>query len=738
MNRVTSAIHQRILAPLLLLIALSHSAIAAPPEAGTGAGGPFALSAGAHTINTTTGLIDGVLSPGFDGTAFNFTTIQIPVGATLVASGTQPLVLLANGSVDIGGVIIASGEDAPDVAANNAPGGRGGFGGPGGFNGGAGGGLAPGTGTFNGENGFGPGGGGGAFFGTTINAEGAGGGGAGHVNAGTPGETPPAGGLTFATSTGGSAGAAYASLPPFIGGSGGGGGSADDDIEPAGLPFGPGDDGAAGGGGGGGAIKIISASTLVVSGAIDASGGAGGEGFFGGSSGGGGGSGGTIDLVGAVLPSVTGTLNVNGGIGGFGNAPIGTYPGDGDGGAGSIGRTSVSLLPASGPLPVDDVITSTVGDAVAYPLANDGNPNVTIAAVSNALVTIDGDRRLIIPEGVTGTFTYTNSVGQTANITVVTATPLSNPNLFSGLLTNSGGEFVGLAKVAITATGYVSFQARVGNGYGTGRFPIPVGQTTGTGNSRLGPLTITLNTDGTLGVSLSASGGPFTGTLRPVQATSTAARYHVALASIHAAIPGGGHAVITIRPKGLAGISGRLPDGRPFIASSVISDNGSIAFFALQSKGVRPAGSIFGNLTTANLATTDITGEIAWTKPAQAVGAQGMHLTGVNTVLTANGCLYNGIIPINGPGTFTVSGGNFVAPESNSSPVSSGRPQILSGSVTFWGTNKPQYGTFRASVRQPGFSRVTNASGIYLPKSNTAWGYFSGSAIGGRITLTVP
>ena len=31
-----------------------------------------------------------------------------------------------------------------------------------------------------------------------------------------------------------------------------------------------------------------------------------------------------------------------------------------------------------------------------------------------------------------------------------------------------------------------------------------------------------------------------------------------------------------------------------------------------------------------------------------------------------------------------------------------------------------------------------NGAGIYLPKSNSAWGYFPGTTLGGRIELTQP
>ena len=50
----------------------------------------------------------------------------------------------------------------------------------------------------------------------------------------------------------------------------------------------------------------------------------------------------------------------------------------------------------------------------------------------------------------------------------------------------------------------------------------------------------------------------------------------------------------------------------------------------------------------------------------------------------------------------------------------------------------PLTGTFRAKIKDPARSLPVNASGIYLPKTNTAWGYFPGTTVGGSITLTQP
>jgi hypothetical protein len=319
-----------LLVPLLLAGSLGGQTCS------TGVGGPFAPGA-ATTIDTDTGDITppGGVSPAFDGVAFNFTTIDIPAGVTVTATGSQPLILLATTDATIAGTIDASGSkgggDLAASACNDPVGGAGGLPGAGGHAGGAGGGSAPGTGTVDGDPGLGPGaGGGGVSLGTGYNY--AGGGGAGHATAGQPG-------TTYGSGTPGAAGAAVASLPPLLGGSGGGGGSMSDDAAPLGPPFDPGDEGGAGGGGGGGAVQILTGNTLTVTGTIDCSGGDGGDCTCNGGSGGGG-AGGCIELLAAVTPTTGGaTLDVTGGIPGDVGGSVSAL-----GGAGSDGRTNIAVF----------------------------------------------------------------------------------------------------------------------------------------------------------------------------------------------------------------------------------------------------------------------------------------------------------------------------------------------------------------------------------------------------------
>ncbi len=264
---------------------------------------PIDLGPGQHTINTDTGKIDNILWPGFDGKVFFVADFAIQANATLVASGSQPLIIESSGKVLIAGTLDASGGDAiPHSGGCSATPTPPGVGGPGGFDGGVAGGPLPGSGTEDGGHGQGPGGAqGGIISGDAQNY--ANGGFAGHVKSGASGSATPGG-------TPGQGGKSYNSLPPLIGGSGGGGSSVEKD-DPAGK-LGAGDDVGGGGGGGGGAVQIVAKITLVVTGMIDASGGEGTKGQCSGY--GGGGSGGAIELTSpGGGPDVQGTLNVLGG-----------------------------------------------------------------------------------------------------------------------------------------------------------------------------------------------------------------------------------------------------------------------------------------------------------------------------------------------------------------------------------------------------------------------------------------
>jgi hypothetical protein len=389
-------------------------------------------------------------------------------------------------------------------------------------------------------------------------------------------------------------------------------------------------------------------------------------------------------------------------------------------------RSFVITVPdRTGPPAVDDALAVTATrSGVVYPLANDGNPAASIVSVSNANVEIDG-RALVVPAGFTGTFTYTTSDGHTATVTVASASAVEAKR-FSGLLFDATGKIKGRATMRRSAIGTKALTVYTTAGKGVLVF---TGEST-TGPTAVGAVQATIANGDQITVTV---GGTLSGSLRPAMTSGVEERHHVQLGAIDAAIPGAGYGRVELTRFGYAKINVKMPDGRSYVASSELNEDGSVSFFGKQ--GGTASGWIGGELVLANLAKTDVTGELEWSKPAQ---ASGLHRAGVNTVVAVNGCKTAGVVGIpDGPAVLTLSGGNFATPVTITTPVTNGMlPQVLPN-LTSW--KRPPGGglTFRFGISQPGLPR-TVGEGVFLPKSQTAVGFFYGTNVGGKIELKKP
>jgi len=266
---------------------------------------------------------------------------------------------------------------------------------------------------------------------------------------------------------------------------------------------------------------------------------------------------------------------------------------------------------------------------------------------------------------------------------------------------------------------------------GTATVATPMGTTPG-----YGAMTITEDSvTGRLNISLARTeAAPLTASLRRSALAGPAQRVNVALASIDSVtIPGGGVMRITQYISGRAVYSMTLPDGKTVSGKTDLADNGTLPIYASVSR-TNPYAYIAGELNLANLARTDITGEFAWSKPAQALA--GPHQGGLETVLTANGSIFlpTDVLPT-GAVTLKLIGGNQAADRTISTTANAGVPVPTTPGVSFW-LVKPN-GGFTTKVQRTPLIKV-GGSGVYLPKSNSAWGYFPGTTLGGRIELTQP
>ena len=428
-------------------------------------------------------------------------------------------------------------------------------------------------------------------------------------------------------------------------------------------------------------------------------------------------------VVGLATNSDAGTLAIDS----VNNHFIFHFPGENRIRVGSTLEPVTALSTAD--IAVADAVTIAAGDSNVYPLANDIGTALTIVSVSDPNVTVNA-RKLIIPAGYTGSFTYTASDGislGTANVVVTPGTPIVGARRYSGLL-HEGGAIQGRATMTRSASGINILRVRSDSITSIAVFKG--NQFTGL-NTQFGPLNISFGADDRVTVAAETF---VLGHLRPSVQTAAAATNHVALGAVDAAIPGAGVGRVKTTALGMARLSLKMPDGKAFSASAEVSDNGSINFCGPQS-ATAPKGWIAGELVLANLAKTDLTGELQWTKPAQ---LSGLHPAGVNTVLTATGCVNTGTFGIpDGPALATFSGGNFPAPVAVNTTVQNGKVTAALPILTSWTTQSAAQ-AFLARLRQPGLALPSTSTGLYFPKSRTAIGFFPGTALGGKLELTVP
>ena len=403
--------------------------------------------------------------------------------------------------------------------------------------------------------------------------------------------------------------------------------------------------------------------------------------------------------------------------------------------ASNIGSASFTVTVQPSLVGVDDAVQAVAGVTLVYPLANDrsafGNL-ISIISTNEPTVVIKG-RALEIPAGYLGTFTYTITDGVEvggANVTVTAATPIASPLKWQGLLYNSAGEISGRVTASKATTKIV---ATIQLGAGSGAAIFPVGGVSGLAVP-LGTVTAAVNADKHLIFTLVSGGNTYTGDLRPGKNTTTARKHNIALASITpATIPGGGWARATTSGAARVSFGGKLPDGRILFGNAMVRDNGSFVLYRTVI-GTNPRGFIGGEFILANLASTDVTGELKWVLPPQ---ARGTHAAGLTTTLTANGCVFNSLLGLpSGSATMHLTGGGLAAPFDIAASLAVGAP-AKNPAIPFWVTY-PVKGVFLGSLKTPVAPLGARCSGIYLQKTNTAWGYVAGPIVGGRIEISLP
>ncbi len=411
------------------------------------------------------------------------------------------------------------------------------------------------------------------------------------------------------------------------------------------------------------------------------------------------------------------------------------------------------------PFLLPDVVTISNSTASLSPLANDIDADgdlLSVVSVSDPAVIIRG-RDLIFPPGFSSDFTYEATDGivtMTANVDVQNVPAIEDPRRFSGLLYNSSEAVAGWIRMVVNPKGSTTLQITDGPRRGSGVFTL--NEIGGTVQTTLGALTFARNLDNTINVSLVGGEGTLVGVLRPGPMVTTAERHHIALTNVGnlgsvppgwpraippapspvvtEPLPGGGYIIVRIRRAATATVSGKLCDGTPFTAGATLNDINVIAFYAVTTVKVVPRGYVGGELLKADLERTDMTGELVYFKPPQP-GSRYAHRDGINTVLQANGSIFLAA-NVAGSAYLVMAGGNLAADEESLANVFFGKVFAQESSLVDW-VPRLGFGTFTAKIRVPFARKAIGGMGVYLPKTQRAWGYFNGSSVGGRIDLSV-
>ncbi len=402
-------------------------------------------------------------------------------------------------------------------------------------------------------------------------------------------------------------------------------------------------------------------------------------------------------------------------------------------------------LTGEGFLPqTDDIVVTTRGPTRFNPLGNDiasSGMRLVITDVSAEEVTTDGSA-LFIPEGFTGIFTYITDDGvdvRQGSVTVTAGTPAVAPRTYNGVLTDAMGNLFGWATVTLVKNrGTVKAITLFGQASGALNFPADE-NTIAVTTRVLDDIEVSRSPDvdeGTVVVTVF----DISGVLHPIKTKAKAEKFNVALASIDSQLLGGAYGTVSVAKNGSVKLRGVLPDGNKFSAGTTMTDNNGIAYYAVQSKGTKPPGSIGGELTPADLPASDVTGEMIWYKPEPEDGSKGTEPIEVDTILTVNGSRVTGSVPLpTGIGTLKLSGGNLPSAETAANlTITAGVPPVPTGSLVTWKAGKPKASTFSFTVTVPTLAKPVKGTGVYLPKTKRAWGYFPGTMLGGRVEITIP
>lgn len=395
-----------------------------------------------------------------------------------------------------------------------------------------------------------------------------------------------------------------------------------------------------------------------------------------------------------------------------------------------------------------------VADTVLLENDFDGNvgDDLTIISVTGALggqAAVRGSNVYFTPD-ITytgfGLFSYTvaDQFGATSSTTVLvrsfaaatgyyvaTVDSGSGQDGFANLTVGKAGGFTG--SVLLEGRKY-SFRGTLGND-GTASVNIPR-------RAPLTPLSLSVNFS-LLGDLATFEGNLSDGTndylvtgvraAQPTEIVNHVGQFNLRLAADDSGPTGSGFAVARVIKSGAVRFTGKLSDGVPFSASTVV--NASLETPVYAALYGKPYGSVAGLLSFADAQT--LGGSLGWTKPVQTpVGllyplgfTTAVEVTGQRYVAPPRGHLPAGWAVSPAPFTFTLSGGGLAAPVTKSATVNN------AGVISIVGAN-PENVTLRLVLSSGQISGSFKPLGATKPAAIFGTLFEVGEGAGAFVTPT--
>jgi len=203
--------------------------------------------------------------------------------------------------------------------------------------------------------------------------------------------------------------------------------------------------------------------------------------------------------------------------------------------------------------------------------------------------------------------------------------------------------------------------------------------------------------------------------------------------------PGGdSFATVTVDTAGKIKLAGSLADGTKLTQSAVLSKNGDWPFFVSLYGG---QGLILGWLNFLTTATNDVSGDLAWIKPATATAK--FYPAGFNLETRAAGFRYHapaagGAVLNLANGSLALIGGDLPQAITNRIAIGANNRVTNLSSNRLTLTFKTTTGTFTGRVVDPATAKTISFNGVALPELDLGLGYFLGTAQSGEALLGPP